>query len=140
MPPDDPQYTLRRVWLSKEEEQGYYFGFANEGLWPLCHIAHTRPIFRTDGLGLLSGVNPKFADALVDEMEGQSEPLVWCRTITSPCFRAMIKESGRTRASPSSGTFHGPIRRLSDLPLAARIARWHAGRGPDRLSHSGALQ
>ena len=46
VPPDEPQYTLKRVWLSKEEEEGYYFGFSNEGLWPLCHIAHTRPIFR----------------------------------------------------------------------------------------------
>ena len=42
---------LRRVWLTPEEEQGYYYGFANEGLWPLCHIAHTRPIFRARGLG-----------------------------------------------------------------------------------------
>ena len=54
VPPDDPKYTLRRVWLTKEEEEGYYFGFSNEGLWPLCHIAHTRPIFRTPGLGFLS--------------------------------------------------------------------------------------
>ena len=46
VPPEDPRYTLRRVWLSKEEEEGYYYGFANEGLWPLCHIAHTRPVFR----------------------------------------------------------------------------------------------
>ncbi len=46
VPPDDPRYTLRRVWLTKEEEEGYYYGFANEGLWPLCHIAHTRPLFR----------------------------------------------------------------------------------------------
>ena len=48
VPPDEPQYTLRRVWLSKEEEEGFYFGFANEGLWPLCHIAHTRPVFRSE--------------------------------------------------------------------------------------------
>jgi hypothetical protein len=48
VPPEDSRYTLRRVWLNKEEEQGYYYGFANEGLWPLCHIAHTRPIFRAD--------------------------------------------------------------------------------------------
>ena len=46
VPPEQPRYTLRRVWLTKEEEEGYYFGFANEGLWPLCHIAHTRPVFR----------------------------------------------------------------------------------------------
>ena len=46
VPIDDPRYALRRVWLSAEEEEGYYFGFANEGLWPLCHIVHTRPLFR----------------------------------------------------------------------------------------------
>src|SRR5204863_6911956 len=46
-PPDGPAYRLRRVWLSAEEEAGYYYGFANEGLWPLCHIAHVRPVFRT---------------------------------------------------------------------------------------------
>jgi trehalose-6-phosphate synthase len=51
VPPDHPQYTLRRVWLSKEEEDGFYFGFANEGLWPLCHIAHTRPGLPQRGLG-----------------------------------------------------------------------------------------
>ncbi|TGV16909.1 trehalose-6-phosphate synthase, partial [Mesorhizobium sp. M4B.F.Ca.ET.143.01.1.1] len=42
VPPENPSYTLRRVWLSEEEQQGYYLGFANEGLWPLCHIAFTR--------------------------------------------------------------------------------------------------
>ena len=47
VPPDNPSYTLRRVWLTEEEEQGYYYGFANEGLWPLCHIAHVRPVFRS---------------------------------------------------------------------------------------------
>ena len=65
VPPDDPHYTLRRVWLSKEEEQGYYYGFANEGLWPLCHIAHTRPLFRADDWKHYQEVNRKFADALL---------------------------------------------------------------------------
>jgi len=45
VPPENPHYTLRRIWLSKEEEEGYYYGFSNEGLWPLSHIAHTRPFF-----------------------------------------------------------------------------------------------
>src|SRR5690242_700497 len=48
VPPDRPSYTLRRVWLSDEEDKGYYEGFSNEGLWPLAHIAHTRPIFRPE--------------------------------------------------------------------------------------------
>jgi trehalose 6-phosphate synthase len=46
VPPGDARYTLRRVWLSREEEQGYYYGLANEGLWPLCHLAHERPTIR----------------------------------------------------------------------------------------------
>lgn len=60
-------YTLRRVWLSAEEERGYYFGFANEGLWPLCHIAHVRPVFRDEDWLQYQAVNAKFADAVVAE-------------------------------------------------------------------------
>src|SRR5579864_1909905 len=70
VPPDDPRYTLRRIWLTKEEEEGYYYGFANEGLWPLCHIAHERPIFRAKDWSAYQEVNRKFADALLDEMKG----------------------------------------------------------------------
>ncbi|MCL5671809.1 MAG: trehalose-6-phosphate synthase, partial [Acidobacteria bacterium] len=76
VPPDDPHYTLRRVWLSKEEERGYYLGFANEGLWPLCHIAHTRPTFREADWKQYKAVNQKFAEALLEEMEGTQEPAV----------------------------------------------------------------
>mgnify|MGYP000324204159 CR=1 FL=1 len=67
VPPGDPSYTLRRVWLSKEEEQGYYYGFANEGLWPLCHIAHVRPVFRYTDWQQYVAVNRRFADAVVAE-------------------------------------------------------------------------
>ncbi|WP_052162290.1 trehalose-6-phosphate synthase [Aquabacterium sp. NJ1] len=64
---DKGAYTLRRVWLSQQEEQGYYFGFANEGLWPLCHIAHERPVFRDSDWLQYQAVNAKFADAVVAE-------------------------------------------------------------------------
>jgi len=67
VPESDPAYTLRRVWLSREEERGYYYGFANEGLWPLCHIAHVRPVFRNDDWEQYQAVNAKFADAVVAE-------------------------------------------------------------------------
>lgn len=67
VPPDHPAYKLRRVWLSTEEEKGYYYGFANEGLWPLCHVAHTRPVFRKEDWDMYSSVNRKFADAVVAE-------------------------------------------------------------------------
>jgi alpha,alpha-trehalose-phosphate synthase [UDP-forming] len=76
VPPDDPKYTLRRVWLTKEEEEGYYFGFSNEGLWPLCHIAHTRPIFRTPDWDSYRAVNQKFADAVLEEMADFEQPLL----------------------------------------------------------------
>ena len=48
VPPGHPLYQVRRLWLTAEEERKYYGGFANEGLWPLCHNAHVRPTFRTD--------------------------------------------------------------------------------------------
>ncbi len=76
VPPDDPKYTLRRVWLTKEEEEGYYFGFSNEGLWPLCHIAHTRPIFRTSDWEAYREVNEKFANAALEEMADFEQPLL----------------------------------------------------------------
>ena len=74
VPPDDPRYTLRRVWLTKNEEEGYYYGFANEGLWPLCHIAHTRPIFRSRDWEYYQEANKKFAKAVLEEMEGTDHP------------------------------------------------------------------
>jgi alpha,alpha-trehalose-phosphate synthase [UDP-forming] len=77
VPPDEPLYTLRRVWLSDEEEARYYDGFSNEGLWPLCHIAHTRPMFRAADWECYRQVNQKFADALLEEMQGSEEPVVF---------------------------------------------------------------
>ena len=67
VPPENPAYTLRRVWLSKQEEQGYYYGFANEALWPLCHIAYTRPSFKPSDWEQYRRVNQKFADAVLEE-------------------------------------------------------------------------
>ncbi len=92
VPPDDPRYTLRRVWLSKEEEEGYYYGFANEGLWPLCHIAHTRPLFRASDWKHYQEVNQKFADALLEEMENISHPVVLVQDYHFALLPRMIKQ------------------------------------------------
>ena len=75
VPPGTESYTLRRVWLSKEEERGYYYGFANEGLWPLCHLAHARPIFRTDDWEYYQKVNRKFAEAVCEEVDTE-DPII----------------------------------------------------------------
>jgi len=67
VPPGDPRYTLRRVWMSPEDEQGYYYGLANGGLWPLCHIAFTRPVFRPGDWQSYKEVNQLFAEAVLEE-------------------------------------------------------------------------
>jgi trehalose 6-phosphate synthase len=67
VPPGDPSYTLRRVWLTAEQEQGYYYGFSNEGLWPLCHLAYVRPAFRASDWRLYEEVNAKFAEVVAAE-------------------------------------------------------------------------
>jgi trehalose 6-phosphate synthase len=92
VPPDHPQYTLRRVWLTEEEEEGFYFGFANEGLWPLCHIAHTRPLFRAADWDYYRTVNRKFAEALLEEMEGEQYPVVLVQDYHFALLPRMIKE------------------------------------------------
>jgi trehalose 6-phosphate synthase len=93
VPPDDPHYTLRRVWLSKEEEEGYYYGFANEGLWPLCHVAHTRPVFRPSDWKHYEEVNRKFADALLEEMQDVSRPVVLVQDYHFALLPRMIKQA-----------------------------------------------
>ena len=92
VPPDDPRYTLRRVWLSKEEEEGYYYGFANEGLWPLCHIAHTRPIFRADDWQHYQEVNGKFAAAVLQEFENTPNPVVLVQDYHLALLPRLIKQ------------------------------------------------
>jgi len=92
VPPDDPHYTLRRIWLNKEEEEGYYYGFANEGLWPLCHIAHTRPIFRANDWQHYQEVNRKFADALLEEMKNITHPVVLVQDYHFALLPRMIKQ------------------------------------------------
>lgn len=75
VPPGAESYTLRRVWLSKDEERGYYYGFANEGLWPLCHLAHARPIFRSEDWEFYQKVNQKFTDAVCEEVDTE-DPII----------------------------------------------------------------
>jgi trehalose 6-phosphate synthase len=92
VPPDDPHYSLRRVWLNQAEEEGYYYGFANEGIWPLCHIAHTRPIFRAEDWKYYQAVNLKFADALLEEMRDVAKPIVLVQDYHFALLPRLIKE------------------------------------------------
>jgi trehalose 6-phosphate synthase len=92
VPPDDPRYTLKRVALSKEEEDGYYYGFSNEGLWPLCHIAHARPIFRAEDWAHYQKANRKFAQAILEELEGVDEPCVLIQDYHFALLPRLLKE------------------------------------------------
>ena len=103
VPPESPSYTLRRVWLSPEEEKGYYYGFANEGLWPLCHIAHVRPVFRSGDWEQYIRVNRRFCNAVCDEARTE-DPVV----LVQDYHFALLPQLIRSR-----------------LPKATIITFWH---------------
>ncbi|MDO9285938.1 MAG: trehalose-6-phosphate synthase [Aquabacterium sp.] len=90
VPPGQDEYRLRRVWLTAEEEQGYYYGFANEGLWPLCHVAHVRPVFRESDWAAYKAVNQRFADAVVAEARSE-DPIVLVQDYHFALLPAMIR-------------------------------------------------
>lgn len=103
VPPASPSYTLRRIWLTAEEQEGYYYGFANEGIWPLCHIAFVRPSFREEDWREYKAVNEKFADAVAKEAR-RSDPIVLVQDYHLALAPKMIRER---------------------LPNATVIAFWH---------------
>ena len=91
VPPDDPAYRLRRVWLSEEEVAGHYGGFSNEGLWPLCHIAFTRPMFRASDWEIYKAVNAKFADVVAEEAKTK-RPLILVQDYHFALLPRLIRE------------------------------------------------
>jgi trehalose 6-phosphate synthase len=103
VPPGEESYHIRRVWLTSEEEQGYYYGFSNEGLWPLCHVADTRPIFRAEDWRQYRVVNQKFADAVCSEVDSD-DPIILVQDYHFALAPAMIR---------------------SRLPAATVIMFWH---------------
>jgi trehalose 6-phosphate synthase len=103
VPPEKNEYVLRRIWLTPEEERGYYYGFANEGMWPLCHVAHVRPVFRESDWEQYRIVNQRFADAVVAEARGD-DPVVLVQDYHFALLPAMIR---------------------AKLPRATIITFWH---------------
>ncbi|MCC7150407.1 MAG: trehalose-6-phosphate synthase [Rubrivivax sp.] len=91
VPPDHQDYWLRRIWLTPEEEQGYYYGFANEGMWPLCHVAHVRPVFRESDWHAYRAINQRFADAVVAEAR-REDPVVLVQDYHFALLPAMVRE------------------------------------------------
>jgi trehalose 6-phosphate synthase len=103
VPPGEESYALHRVWLSPEEEQGYYYGFANEGLWPLCHVVHARPTFRIGDWEHYQRVNQRFAEVAQAEAPG-TDPIVLVQDYHFALLPRMLRER---------------------IPRATIIAFWH---------------
>jgi trehalose 6-phosphate synthase len=91
VPPGEESYHIRRVWLTEEEQQGYYYGFSNEGLWPLCHVAHARPVFRSDDWRQYKAVNQKFADAVCSEVDSK-DPIILVQDYHFALAPALIRK------------------------------------------------
>lgn len=91
VPSDEPQYVLRRVWVDKNLDEGFYAGFANEGLWPLCHIAHNRPTFRPTDWDAYVAVNQKFALSVLEEVKNVPAPNILIQDYHFALLPAMIK-------------------------------------------------
>lgn len=92
VPPYEGRYTLRRIWLTKEQEDRYYYGFSNEGLWPLCHIAHTRPVFRIEDWEKYVEVNQLYARAVLEEIKNEEEPFILVQDYHFALLPRFIKE------------------------------------------------
>jgi trehalose 6-phosphate synthase len=103
VPPGEESYVVRRVWLTEQEEAGYYYGFSNEGLWPLCHVAHARPAFRAEDWEHYVTVNRRFADAVCEEVDSD-DPIVLVQDYHFALAPKMIRER---------------------LPKATIISFWH---------------
>jgi trehalose-6-phosphate synthase len=93
VPPEEPHYTLKRVFLSPKERKGYYDGVSNEALWPLCHLAHVRPQFRAEDWVEYRKVNSLFAKSLLEEIKGIERPIVFVQDFHLALVPALIKKS-----------------------------------------------
>ena len=93
LPPREPKYTLKRIWLTEEEIRCYYNGFSNEGLWPLCHNTHTRPIFRKEDWEEYKNVNLKFAQVLLSEIKNLKRPAILIQDFHLTLVPKLIKSA-----------------------------------------------
>jgi trehalose 6-phosphate synthase len=118
VPPSEESYAIRRVWLGPDEERGYYYGFSNEGLWPLCHLVYTRPVFRAEDWRAYETVNRRFAAAVCDEVDGP-DPIVLVQDYHFALAPRMIRE--RLPRATIIGFWHVP------WPNAERfgVCPWH---------------
>jgi trehalose-6-phosphate synthase len=119
VPPENPKYSLRRIWLTKEEEDRYYYGLANEALWPLCHIVYNRPIFRQSDWEAYVNVNKIFAQTVKDEIKGR-DAFVFIQDYHLAPLAKLIKSGRKNKNIISAQFWHIPW----PNPEAFRICPW----------------
>ena len=96
VPPHKPSYTLKRVWLTKDEEDGFYYGYTNQTLWPLCHLAFQRPVFNSSNWEYYRQVNRKFAEKVIEEI-GDKKAFVWIQDYHFTLLPKYLKEMAPTQ-------------------------------------------
>ncbi len=123
VPPESPSYRLRRLWLDPEEFARYYGGFANEGLWPLCHVVDVRPKFRAEDWEAYQAVNAQFAEAIDTEL-GVSDSPVFIQDYHLALVAPRLRARGRMHGPRSSGTFRGRTRTVCASAPGAATCWW----------------
>ncbi len=93
VPPEEPKYTLKRIWIANKDRKGYYDGFSNEALWPLAHLAHVRPVFRKEDWLAYRKVNGLFAKAVLEEIRSIERPIVLVQDYHLALVPEFIKKS-----------------------------------------------
>ena len=91
VPPKEESYTLKRVFLKKKDLDGFYYGFANQTLWPLCHAVFIKPRFSPAWWDSYVKVNRQFADAIIEEL-GDQEAFIWINDYHLALLPQMLKE------------------------------------------------
>ena len=122
VPPDNPTYTLRRVWLTREQEQGYYYGVANEGLWPLCHVTFTPPEFRQEDWKMYREVNQLYANAVLQEA-GDDPTFVFIQDYHFCLLPRMLKNANSKLIAAEFWHIPWPNRSVPGISLEGGTAR-----------------
>ncbi|WP_458207193.1 alpha,alpha-trehalose-phosphate synthase (UDP-forming) [Haladaptatus sp. NG-SE-30] len=106
VPPESPAYDLRRVRLSDEQVQGYYYGYSNQVLWPICHVDPSKMNAESAFWTQYRSANRKFANAIAEEaveaveMSGsagksEGEPVVWLQDYHLALAPRMVREKAQ---------------------------------------------
>lgn len=92
VPPEEPKYTLKRIWLTEKEIQGFSYGFSDQAMYPLFHMAHTRPVFRSEDWEEYKSVNKKFAASILSEIKHMKKPIIFIQDFQFTLLPRLLKE------------------------------------------------